>query len=326
MIDPLDLLRQLADGRLYSDQDLADRYAVSRGAILDAIKRLRYAGIEVEAQPGPRYRIKRRIEFLHDKEIMNALSTKVQAHISSLEVFSQIDSTNTHLLREASQGAPTGRVCLAESQTAGKGRLGRSWVSPFARNLYVSLLWRLENCSQAIAGLGLLIGVGLAQYLKSLGVEPMSLKWPNDLLHLDKKFGGILLETAGKRDGRCYVVVGVGVNFDMPHQHGKCIDQPWTDLTRALDGRPVPSRNCLAANVIESIVQAIRNFEDEGLAGLPSKWRPYDCTAGKPVTLQTSQGTQCGRGAGVDEFGRFILESGGKRSVYASGEVSFRSR
>jgi BirA family biotin operon repressor/biotin-[acetyl-CoA-carboxylase] ligase len=265
------------------------------------------------------------MEFLHDKAILQALSAETQPYISGLEVFSQIESTNSHLMHEASKGAPSGRVCLAELQTAGKGRRGRSWVSPFALNLYLSLLWRIENCSAAVTGLSLLIGVGLAQILESLGVKPMSLKWPNDLLYLEKKLGGILLEMAGEMDGRCYVVVGVGVNFDMPHQYGKFIEQPWTDLTHVLAG-PVPSRNRVAARVIESIVETIRGFERSGLAGLPAKWHRYDCTAGKPVELHTPLGTRCGYGAGVDELGRFILEGDGNRRAYASGEVSLRRR
>ena len=324
MLDPFNLLQQLADGRFYSGQDLADRYGVSRMTISNAIRRLKNTGIGIDALPGRGYRLRQRIELLHDRAILGSLDTETKAHISGLEVFSQIDSTNSYLLREASKGAPSGRVCLAELQTSGKGRRGRGWVSPFGLNLYLSILWRFENCSGPMAGLSLLIGVGLATVLESLGVEPMTLKWPNDLVHAEKKLGGILLEMAGEVDGRCYVVVGVGINFDMPHQHAKAIAQPWTDLTRILSG-PVPSRNVVAARVIESIVATIHRFERDGLQGLSSEWRRYDCTAGRLVALHTPTGIQRGYGSGVDELGRFILETDGKRRAYASGEVSLRS-
>ena len=325
MLEPFVLLRQLADGRLYSGQQLADRYGVSRMSISHAINQLRSAGIAVDALPDGGYRIRQRLELLHDKVIWQTLNAETQAYISDVEVFPQLDSTSSHLLREASQGAPSGRVCLAELQTAGKGRRGRSWVSPLALNLYLSLLWRFEDCSGPMAGLSLLIGVGLARVMESYGVKSIGLKWPNDLLHLEKKLGGILLEMVTETDGSCYLVVGVGVNFHMPHQYGRSIEQPWTDLTSVLGGT-VPSRNDVAARVIESIVDSLQYFAGNGLAGLPSKWHPYDCTAGKPVELHTPQGMLHGCGAGVDELGRFVLERDGNRRAYPSGEVSLRRR
>ena len=121
-----------------------------------------------------------------------------------------MDSTNAEPMRQAEAGGAPGLVCTAEQQTAGRGRRGRQWVSPFASNLYLSLVWEFSQGAAALEGLSLAVGVAVARALAACDVPAVQLKWPNDVLHDGAKLGGILLEMTGDAAGACQVVVGVG--------------------------------------------------------------------------------------------------------------------
>ena len=120
------------------------------------------------------------------------------------------DAELDRMLRQAEAGLPSGSVCVAEQQTAGRGRRGRPWVSPYAGNIYLSVLWRFAQGATALEGLSLAVGVAVATALERSGVQGVGLKWPNDVLHEGAKLGGILLEMVGDATGACAVVIGVG--------------------------------------------------------------------------------------------------------------------
>ena len=323
MLDPYDLLRHIADGAFYSGQSLANRFGVSRMTICQSIHKLEEFGIDVDAVRGRGYRLQYPLELLDAQLILKALNEAHQQRIPRIDIFSQIDSTNSYLLQQASQGAPSGLICLAECQSAGKGRRGRSWISPFGRNLYLSLLWRFESNSTELSGLSLLIGLAVAGVIQSLGVNEVCLKWPNDILCQGRKLAGILLEMSGELDGRCHVVIGIGINVSMPVADGQRIEQPWADLTQFI-ANSLPSRNLLAASIIESVVTGVTAFERQGLKGLMQAWHSYDCFYGKTVELHQPKGTTLGTALGIDELGRLKLNSAGVERVYASGEITLR--
>ena len=139
-------------------------------------------------------------------------------------------------LRRVEAGGRSGLVCTAEQQTAGRGRRGREWISPFGRNLYVSTVWEFTQGAAALEGLSLAVGVAVAQALKGLGLPEVQLKWPNDIQHEGKKLGGVLLEMVGDASRQCQVVVGIGVNVAMPGAAANAIDQAWTDISRMTAG------------------------------------------------------------------------------------------
>ncbi|MDX1654152.1 MAG: biotin--[acetyl-CoA-carboxylase] ligase, partial [Candidatus Competibacteraceae bacterium] len=228
------LLEVLGDGRFHSGEELARALGVSRAAVWKHLNSLGRRGLEVHAVRGRGYRLPNPLELLDPEGIRAQLSPSVQGRLAQLEVFDQIDSTNSYLLTRAKAGAPGGSVCLAERQSAGRGRRGRQWISPFAANLYLSVLWRYPDGPALLSGLSLAVGVAMARALEGVGVVGVGLKWPNDLLWRDQKLGGILLEFGGESSGPCQVVTGVGLNVTMPKEPALDIDQPWPDLTTVL--------------------------------------------------------------------------------------------
>ena len=323
MIDSFELLRVLSNGTFHSGQSLGNHFGVSRTAICQTVHKLAEYGIEIDAVSGRGYRLKSPLELLDSATILQGMSELNRRCIPRIEIFSHIDSTNDYLLQQAPLGAPAGLVCMAEYQSAGKGRRGRRWVSPFGRNLYLSLLWRFESSSSEISGLSLLIGVAVAGVIRSFGIQEACLKWPNDVLYQGRKLAGILLEMSGELGGRCYVVVGVGINLSIPEVDGQSIEQPWIDITQIL-ANATPSRNQLAAKIIESIVDKLNLFERQGLKGLAQAWHAYDCFYHKTVSLRQPSGDIVGTACGIDEQGRLRLQKDGVEHVYAAGEISMR--
>jgi BirA family biotin operon repressor/biotin-[acetyl-CoA-carboxylase] ligase len=320
MIHVFDLVRLLADGRFHSGPSLATRFGVSRMTIGHAVKRLLKKGIEIEVRRGHGYRLKARSDLLNARNILEMLDPRTRSLISGVEVLLATGSTNAHLLEQGAAGRPAGQVCLAEMQTAGRGRRGKGWVSPFGANLYMSLLWRFEQHPINIGRLSLFTALAVVDALTALGAQGMALKWPNDVLWQHRKLGGILLETACGAGSRGYVVIGIGLNVRMPEPAGSEIDQPWTDLTTVLSGK-VPARNVIAARLLDVLVPVVYSFERSGRS-LREAWRRYDSIDGQIVEVQTDSGRRRGKAMGVDGEGRLLLEIDGHQQAFTCGEVS----
>ena len=319
------LIQALSDGRFHSGEVLARDLGISRAAVWKHLQRLRETlEVDVQAVSGRGYRVARPLELLAEGEIMAALSGGVRAQISSLVLHHQIDSTNSWLLEQADPEAPCGTVCLSGQQTAGRGRRGRSWISPFGSNIYLSILWRYALAPVQLSGLSLAAGLAVVRALAQLGIRGMGLKWPNDVIADGRKLAGLLLEVMGEADGPSLVVVGVGVNVRMSERQGADIDQPWIDVAR-LGGAQDCSRNRLAALLIENLVMMLRAFETQGLKPLLDEWRRYDLLHGKRVTLISGGRSVEGIHRGVDAQGALLLAQGDAIRAYHAGEISLRS-
>ena len=317
------LLRILADGQFHSGVALGAALGMGRSAVWKHLHALAEWDIDLHAVPGKGYRLARPVELLDHDLILNALPPTAAAALSGLEIHQDIDSTNRHLMNKARLGAPSGQACLAERQQAGRGRRGRTWVSPFGANIYLSLLWRFTLNAESLTGLGLAIGVAVNRALHETGLTDAGLKWPNDILWQNRKLAGILLEMTGEMSGPCAVVIGVGLNVRMPTSAVQTIDQPWVDLETALN-RPV-SRNQLATSLIQHIVYAIQEFELYGFNGFTQEWAQHDLANGKAVALHLpNQATVNGIGRGVDASGALLLEDHNGVRQYPYGEVSLR--
>ncbi len=257
-------------------------------------------------------------DLLDASIIWRMLSGEIQRSLSHVCVFDELDSTNAYLLRKIVSGECARQLCLAEMQTSGRGRYGKTWVSPRGANLYMSLGWRLNEAPSAIPRLSLLLGIALADALATLGIKHLGLKWPNDIMWQARKLGGVLIEGA---DG-C-IVIGIGLNVRMPQIPAEKIDQPWTDFATILQ-RDVPSRNWIAARVIEAIIPTLNSFERESTEPLRAAWRRYDVLYGRVVVLESSSGIQHGTALGVDERGRLLLQINGQERAFASGDVRLK--
>lgn len=318
------ILQLLADGEFHSGAKLAATLNISRSAVWKQLNGLTGFGIEALAVSGKGYRLARTLELLDSAKIFRTLDTSALPLLTELIIHDLIPSTNTYLMQHAGEGAPQGAVCLAEYQSAGKGRRGRQWISPFGANIYLSLLWRYQSGPASVSGLSLAAGVAVLRVLRRFGVEEAGLKWPNDIYWRDKKLGGILIEVSGETEGPCTVVVGIGLNMFLPEQLGQGITQPWTDLAAILNER-IPSRNILAGALINELLPVMAGFDSTGIAHYLPEWRSYDCMRGKAVSLYIGNECRDGIVTGIDDNGLLLLQqTDGVVRAFASGEVSFR--
>ncbi|UHD18161.1 biotin--[acetyl-CoA-carboxylase] ligase [Thiocapsa bogorovii] len=261
--------------------------------------------------------------LLDAERILAALSPTARRAMERLEIHTEIDSTNRALMREAAAGAPSGTLCLAECQTAGRGRLGRPWISPFGANLYLSALWRYSAPPAVLGGFSLVAGAVVADVLHRSGAEGLALKWPNDLLWDRRKLGGMLLEVAGESQGPSALVVGVGINVRMTPDQGRSIDQPWVDLAEVLGG-PGIDRNVLAALLVDALIDAFERFGREGLNPFLALWDEFDAFRGEQVRLLLADREIRGRMLGIASDGALRLDTADGERRFHAGEVSLR--
>jgi BirA family biotin operon repressor/biotin-[acetyl-CoA-carboxylase] ligase len=320
------IISLLADGEFHSGTELARVMGVSRSAIWKQLNSLSELGLDYSGVRGKGYRLSKPLELLTQDAIIEALHDQAAKRVSLIEIHDQINSTNSYLLGLAQQGAPTGMVCLAERQTAGKGRRGRQWISPFGCNIYLSILWRFQkNGLAALSGLSLAAGVAVIRALYQFGIFQVGLKWPNDLMSQGKKLGGILVEVSGESDGPCLAVIGLGLNLSMPEHQASQISQPWTDLTRLTGQKRIP-RNQLIAALLNQFLPLIADYEESGIEAFVDEWRCYDCLYNKPISLILGGRQIQGIAAGIDDRGMLAVKlSDGTEQFFASGEVSFSS-
>jgi BirA family biotin operon repressor/biotin-[acetyl-CoA-carboxylase] ligase len=317
------ILEILADGKFHSGTELANRLGLSRSAIWKQLRALRKQGLEYIAVTGKGYRLTLAIELLDEQKIRSDLSPELQHLVSRVKVFDQIDSTNSFLMSKAKQGLDSGTICIAEHQTAGRGRRGREWVSPFGSNIYLSILWHFSSGPSSISALSLAVGVAVVRALSQFNIEGIGLKWPNDIFWQGKKLGGILVELTGEADGPCTAVVGLGLNVSLSEQAANNISQDWVDLRQVMQGA-ILSRNLLAAKLINELIKIISTYETVGFNPFLDEWRSYDCLRGKEAELYFGSQQFQGEVIGIDEQGMLLLKDvSGKIKAYASGEVSF---
>lgn len=317
------LLRLLADGRFHSGAALGGALGIGRSAVWKQIRAVEAMGLEIHAVRGKGYRLAAPLELLDRDLIAAGLESSRAGSLGGIEIFYRIDSTNRYLVERAAEGLEGPYLCLAESQTAGRGRRGRKWSSPFGRNLYLSLLWRFELGADALPALSLAAGVAVAAALEDMGAAGIGIKWPNDLYHAGRKLGGLLIELSGESSGPWDAVIGLGLNIDMGDLSVPEIDQPWTDLRSALGRRP--ERNRVAIAVIDALMKALPLFEGDGFAAFRQSFRRFDVTRGREVELhQGAEPVKRGRSLGVGEHGALLLQCDAGVSQVTSGEISLR--
>ncbi|WP_210512669.1 bifunctional biotin--[acetyl-CoA-carboxylase] ligase/biotin operon repressor BirA [Pantoea ananatis] len=311
---PLKLIDILADGEFHSGEQLGETLGMSRAAINKHIQTLKSWGLEVYTVTGKGYSFPAPLQLLNEQEILGQLS---QADIAVIPV---IDSTNQYLL-ERMHSLPSGSVCLAEYQQAGRGRRGRHWFSPFGANLYMSMYWRLEQGPAAAMGLSLVIGIIMAETLRSLGAQDVRVKWPNDIYLHDRKLAGILVELTGKTGDAAQIVMGAGINLAMRTAEAAQINQGWINLQEA--GVTI-NRNELAATLINRLREALPVFEQEGLTPFVTRWAELDNFINRPVKLLIGEREVQGIARGIDNQGGLQLEQDGKIQSWVGGEISLR--
>jgi BirA family transcriptional regulator, biotin operon repressor / biotin---[acetyl-CoA-carboxylase] ligase len=314
------LLKLLADGAFHSGPVLGERLGVSRAAVNKAIQSLVESGADIHRVSGRGYRLGEPFVPLSEAPI-RALLAQRQAR-ADIAIFDEVDSTNQQLLR--SPDLPSGRVCLAEAQSAGRGRRGRGWVATACHNILMSMGWRFETGPAGLAGLSLAAGVAVVRALEEFGVRDAGLKWPNDILRDGRKLAGLLIDLRGEAGGPSLVVLGIGLNVHLAPGDAARVDQPWTALRESL---PAPvDRNRLAGLLILHLGEMFRVFERDGLEAFRAEWERRHLYAGKAVRLHTGHEDVSGTVEGIDTNGGLrVRVVGGELRTFHSGDVSLRA-
>ncbi len=317
------VLQIIADGDTHSGQKLSGMLGVSRAAIWKHIQKLEAQGVDVHKEKGRGYRLAAPLELLDKAQIKALLTAQQQALLTNLYVESIVDSTNALAMRGIEQEL-SGSVWLAERQTAGRGRRGRGWISPFGANIYLSALWKVSGGAGQLGGLSLALGVALVEALAVLGVNGLTLKWPNDIVFERKKLGGILVEMQGDVSGDCHVVVGIGMNVNMPASAARQIDQVWTDINSICD--VPPRRNELAAALTGAVLGLLTHYSVTGFGSFANRWNALDAFKDAAVSVQLGADTITGIAKGAAADGALRLETAAGLRVLHGGEVSLRAQ
>ena len=321
-MDVKQLLDILSDGEFHSGENLGLRLGITRAAVWKRLQYLAVLDIPVEASRARGYRILGGMDLLSRDRILSALAPDARVLLGILSCLLEVESTNSSLL----QSGGCGDVCLAERQTAGRGRRGRQWFSPYGRNLYLSVRWHFDQGITALEGLSLAVGVLLAETLDRIGIANIHLKWPNDLLCGGNKLGGILIEVGGDLTGECVVVVGIGLNISMSDvlRDGAAtrIDQPWTDLKQLGFSA---SRNDLCGAILSSLLPALNDYPVHGFEQYQDRWQSRCAYLNQPIQVFLPTGNCEGILLGVDGQGALRVATKEGELLFSGGEISLRS-
>ncbi len=309
------LLTVLADGAFHSGEQIGAELGISRAAISQQIKSLRLLGLEIFSITGKGYRLNTPLDLLNT-ETLQHLAAGTPIHTCAV-----IDSTNQYMMAQLERWQK-GECLLAESQTAGRGRRGRQWHSPFGSQFIMSMYWRLDDGPSAAMGLSLAIGVAVVQALESAGYRDLSLKWPNDIYMARRKLAGILVEMSAAVGGICHLVIGVGVNLNLPDAVIAQLDQPCAHLA---EQPVVVERNQLSATIIRALRNALTLFEQQGLTAFLTEWNRLDIFMQQPVKVLLGNQIIHGIYCGIDGQGNMLLQDHDGMHKFVGGEISLRA-
>lgn len=314
----LELLNRNPD-QYVSGAMMSQELNVSRTAIWKQIRKLEAAGYEFDASTKLGYRLVYSPDGWNDDILSGTLSTDRFGRV--VHKYEQVKSTQDAAKELAENGAPEGTLVLAEEQTGGRGRMGRGWVSPQGKGIWMSMVMRPNVPIHCAPQLTLLTAVALCRSLKRVTGLPIGIKWPNDLLIHGKKLSGILLESAAEDERLKYIVAGVGISVNLSKQ-----DYPEELLEKATSlrieaGQPF-NRSTIVAQFLKEWETLYDLFLQEGFRAIAALWESLSVTIGQPVRLITPQGELEGTPIGLEESGAIrILRADGTTTAIFSAEM-----
>ncbi len=316
------LLTMLADGEFHSGEVLAARLGVSRASVFNALAEVERHDVVLHRVRGRGYRLAHPWQRLESDEVVRCLGN--EADQFNIEILPKASSSNALLLQRsrlvAYGGAPSGSVLAIELQTEGHGRMGRVWHSGLGTALTFSLLWRFSCGLNSLSGLSLAVGVAQMRALIDLGVQGVFLKWPNDIVTEQGKLGGVLIEAQGEMMGPSAVVIGIGLNFTLPHELAKRINQPACALDELCT--LMPTRSKLLAIILSELARVLRQFERGGFSLLREEWERYHIYQGARIQLKLpNDSIVSGIALGVSDDGELCLETSQGVEYFNSGEA-----
>lgn len=309
------ILSLLSGAGFVSGEQLAGDLGISRAAVNKHIEALSAYGVAIYSVKGRGYKLANAISLIDAGRLVQSIDNRCF-------YFDEIASTNGFMLSHTAE-LKNGDVCVAEYQSAGRGRRGRNWVSPYGHHLYFSLFWSFPRGMAQAMGLSLVVACTLVEVLKSYGVGQIGVKWPNDIYLNDKKLAGILIEMSGQADSECQLIIGIGVNMAMPEEQAKAIDQPWSDLS----GIAIQlDKTQLVIALQKQLKRDIQLFEREGFAAFKTRWQAADLFYGKDIRLLMGDTVIDGVCRGVDAQGGVLLQTSDGLKAFIGGEISLRPR
>ncbi|MBL4580525.1 MAG: biotin--[acetyl-CoA-carboxylase] ligase [Gammaproteobacteria bacterium] len=255
---------------------------------------------------------------MDEQTLRNLLNLESEKSLDRIQIFEEIDSTNSELLRQIQAGSTENQVVIASSQTAGRGRRGRQWLSPKNGGIYLSLARHFSMDANALQALSLVTAISVLEALKELGAQGLQLKWPNDVLFEKKKLAGILLELQQKEALR-FVVFGIGVNIELSADSMERIDRPVTDLNSIIN--EPPSRVILVAALLNRLCRNLENYESSGFSSFEARWNELDCYRMIDIEIQNGESRLIGKSLGVDSEGSLLLQTAKGIQRINGGEV-----
>jgi BirA family biotin operon repressor/biotin-[acetyl-CoA-carboxylase] ligase len=321
------LFAKLADGEFHSGERLAAELDVTRSAVWKAVRALEELGASVHAVRNRGYRLPATAESLDAGQIRSSLGGTAQERIRSLVTTWTVGSTNTVLMERPNPPVGSSEALLAEYQTAGRGRRGRSWVAPPGGSICLSVSWVFREVPRDLGALGLVVGVCALRALSRLEVEKARLKWPNDLVVEGRKLGGILIELRAESAGPACVVIGIGLNVALG---ASLLEQIAATGLAPIDLagaglKEKHGRNAVAAALLDAFIQGLLEFERDGLKPFVLQWMEADALRGRPVTVTGADGPIKGIARGIDLDGALLVETPQGLLRFISGDVSVRA-
>lgn len=238
------------------------------------------------------------------------IQSKLNSQNIHVDIFDEINSTNEFLKNSASSQQI--QICIAESQSAGRGRLEREWHSPFGENIYLSLRYQTNKNFSELGGLSLVVGLSVCEILKNL--PDVKVKWPNDVYVDGKKIAGCLIELQADSD----VIIGIGLNVNMETAN---LERAWASI-KTVTGQSI-DRNKLAVELVQTLIKNIELFEKESLLPFLENFKAYDYLFNKQLTLNCGTKQYQGIARGINNQGHLALFCENTLQYFSSGTVIF---
>ncbi len=306
-------------GSFVSGEEISGALGFSRASVWKYINKLREEGYHIEAVPHLGYRLKSSPDRVYSYDISSGLNT-VKIGKQFIDYYDNIGSTNDRAYQLAEGGEPEGTIVIAESQTRGKGRMGRKWTSPKASGIYMSIILRPDVETDEIPALTIIAAVAIIRAIKKACGVDTRMKWPNDILIEDKKVCGILTEIKAQPDAVEFLVLGIGVNVNTPR--GKL---PPEGTSLKIECGYHVSRPDLVRNMLSELESYYLKFNKEGFSALRDECMEYSLTLGKRVKVVEHHRSIEGVATGMDAKGALMVKTDdGEIKRVFSGDVAVK--
>jgi BirA family biotin operon repressor/biotin-[acetyl-CoA-carboxylase] ligase len=304
-----------------SGQQISDRLGITRAAIWKHVKALKDEGHTIASAPRKGYRLEKTADRITADDIRACLETRIMGR-DRIVCLAQTDSTNSRAKHLAAEGAAHGTVVVAESQTGGRGRRGRSWFSPAGQSIYASIILRPPMAPSRTPQITLMTAVAVARALQEATGLNATIKWPNDILIADKKIAGILTEITTEMDAVDYVVVGLGVNVNTTAADMPPDIRPIATSVRIESGSRF-SRADLLCSLLHHFESGYDTLQREGFKPIMVQWREMSDIIGRPVYVDVLDIRHTGVVEAVDDDGVLVLkDDNGQLHRIFSGDVT----